>query len=160
MWLLESGAGPGLLSDVNQRRLREIPGELDRLGLSGRAEIARLSATEPLPGRTFPLVLVDAPCSGLGVLARRPDAKWKRGPEDVATLCALQARILENLADSVAPGGCLVYMTCTLCPAENQERVAAFLAARPDFRLAAEFQTPFDSPLAEFYYGARLDRTS
>src|SRR5690606_41532096 len=79
--------------------------------------------------------LVDAPCTGLGTLARRPDLRWRKRPEDVAQLAALQREILAGVAPVVRPGGVLVYSTCTTEPEENQEVGRAFLAAAPDYRL-------------------------
>ncbi|MCL5677321.1 MAG: 16S rRNA (cytosine(967)-C(5))-methyltransferase RsmB, partial [Firmicutes bacterium] len=78
-------------------------------------------------------VLVDAPCSGLGVLRRRPDARWRKQPEQIEELHRLQLEILEGAAKAVKPGGALVYSTCTIEPEENQGTVAAFLAEHRDF---------------------------
>ncbi len=81
------------------------------------------------------VVLVDAPCSGLGVLGKKPDIKWKREPEDIVAMAALQLEILENASAMVRQGGHLVYSTCTTEPAENEEIVAAFLQRHPEFEL-------------------------
>jgi 16S rRNA (cytosine967-C5)-methyltransferase len=102
------------------------------------------------------LVLVDAPCSGLGVLSRRPDAKHRRSPADVADLVRLQAAILDSAWATLRPGGTLAYLTCTLVRAENEEQVRGFLDRHPGAVLAAEWQTPPGTPLGEFFYGAAL----
>lgn len=73
-------------------------------------------------------VLIDAPCSGLGVLKRNPDAKWKLQPEFVENIRKVQAEVLENYSKMVKPGGKLVYATCSVLPSENQEQVKKFLA--------------------------------
>lgn len=78
-------------------------------------------------------VLVDAPCSGLGTLGRRPDARWRKQPEDSLSLAQLQLEILDSAAQVLRPGGVLVYSTCTIERRENQGVVAAFLAAHPEF---------------------------
>lgn len=79
-------------------------------------------------------VLCDLPCSGLGTLARRPDARWRKQPEDVESLVPIQRAILESAARALKPGGVLVYSTCTIQPAENEELVEAFVADHPEFR--------------------------
>lgn len=80
-------------------------------------------------------VLVDAPCTGLGTLRRNPDLKWRMTPESLANLQATQAQILQQASRCVAPGGRLVYATCSLLPEENQMQVEHFLAQNPDFEL-------------------------
>lgn len=80
-------------------------------------------------------VLVDAPCTGVGTLRRNPDLKWRQSPASVQELTELQARILNSAARCVAPGGRLVYSTCSVLPQENEQQVDAFLAAHPEFTL-------------------------
>jgi 16S rRNA (cytosine967-C5)-methyltransferase len=80
-------------------------------------------------------VLVDAPCSGLGTLRQHPEIRWRRTPRDVRDLSMLQRRLLEVGADYVAPGGALVYATCTIARAENAAVIEEFLAAHGDFAL-------------------------
>ncbi|SFB26356.1 16S rRNA (cytosine967-C5)-methyltransferase [Flavobacterium swingsii] len=72
-------------------------------------------------------VLIDAPCSGLGVLKRNPDAKWKLQPEFIENIKKIQAEVLESYSRIVKPGGKLVYATCSILPSENQEQIAKFL---------------------------------
>jgi 16S rRNA (cytosine967-C5)-methyltransferase len=78
-------------------------------------------------------VLVDAPCTGLGVLRRNPDIKWKVGPKDCRRLHLLQTELLGRVAELVRPGGVLVYATCTLTSEENEGTVQVFLAEHEDF---------------------------
>ena len=80
-------------------------------------------------------VLVDAPCSGLGVLRRKPDSRWRKTPELIRELPALQLAILESAAEAVKPGGILVYSTCTIAHEENQDVVNSFLQAHQEFLL-------------------------
>lgn len=80
----------------------------------------------------FDLVLVDAPCSGLGVIRKKPDIRYK-DPEPLAALPSVQRRILENVSSYVRPGGTLLYSTCTLLRRENEDVVSAFLEAHPQF---------------------------
>jgi len=90
----------------------------------------------------FDVVLLDVPCSGTGTWRRNPDMRWRNFGPDLAALTNLQAEIIAKAAPLVKPGGKLVYATCSLLPAENEEQVAAFLAANPDFALQ-----PVDSAL-------------
>ncbi|MFZ5824983.1 MAG: 16S rRNA (cytosine(967)-C(5))-methyltransferase RsmB [Bacillota bacterium] len=79
-------------------------------------------------------ILCDVPCSGLGTLSRRADARWRKSPADVEALVPIQRAILESAARALKPGGVLVYSTCTIHPAENQELVESFVADHPEFR--------------------------
>ena len=80
-------------------------------------------------------VLVDAPCSGLGVLRHKIDLRWRKNPSDLRTLPALQRRILDSASQCVRPGGILVYSTCTMNDDENSRIVAAFLKNHPEFHV-------------------------
>jgi 16S rRNA (cytosine967-C5)-methyltransferase len=93
-------------------------------------------------------VLVDAPCSGLGSLRRRPDARWRIGPESVERLASLQVHLLRAAAAAVLPGGALTYSVCTLTTAETSDVAAKFSAAHPSFELLGGPSEPW-SPLAD-----------
>ena len=80
-------------------------------------------------------MLLDAPCSGLGVLRRHPEAKWRRTPDDAVALAALQARLLDALAPRVRPGGVLVYSVCTFTDEEGPRQLERFLASAPRLRV-------------------------
>ncbi|MES1212184.1 MAG: rRNA small subunit methyltransferase B, partial [Leifsonia sp.] len=80
----------------------------------------------------FDRILLDAPCTGLGALRRRPEARWRKQPGDVAGLTRLQAELLEAAVRALAPGGLLAYVTCSPHPAETREVVAAALARHPE----------------------------
>jgi 16S rRNA (cytosine967-C5)-methyltransferase len=83
----------------------------------------------------FDRVLVDPPCSGLGVLQARPDLRWRITPQRIAEMASTQAMILASGAQAVRPGGVLVYSTCTISSTENERPITAFLDSNPDFRL-------------------------
>jgi 16S rRNA (cytosine967-C5)-methyltransferase len=85
------------------------------------------------PEASFDRVLLDPPCSGLGTLQSRPDLRWRASPESVAGLAVEQARLLSVAAGALAPGGTLVYSTCTISPAENERQIDAFLDDHADF---------------------------
>jgi 16S rRNA (cytosine967-C5)-methyltransferase len=111
----------------------------DTLARAGAAAIpiVQHDAAGPLPYRdVFDLVLVDAPCSGLGTLRREPDLKWRRVEAELASMASVQARMLTHAARVVAPGGVLVYATCSSEPDENDAVADAFLAAHPAFEPA------------------------
>jgi 16S rRNA (cytosine967-C5)-methyltransferase len=96
-------------------------------------EVRTGDAAEPQEAGAYDRVLVDPPCTDLGTLAARPDARWRKGPELPEQLASVQARILHAGADALRPGGTLVYSTCTISPAENEAVVERFLAERPGF---------------------------
>jgi 16S rRNA (cytosine967-C5)-methyltransferase len=108
-------------------------------------------------------VLVDAPCSGLGTLSKKPDIKWKREMEDIQKLMVTQRAILDNAARLVRPGGVLVYSTCTIEPEENQLVIKDFLAKHPEFTLehAGQYLPPRvvddEGFLATFPHKHRMD---
>ncbi len=122
--------------DVSEKRLANLKPRLARSGLSNvhpiRIDNERDVKLSRLAGK-LDRVLVDAPCSGLGTLRRNPDLKWRQGEGDVAELAAKQGAILAAAAKLVKPGGRLVYATCSLLAAENNEVADAFLAAHPGF---------------------------
>ncbi len=89
---------------------------------------ARFGSTDP---GGFDRILLDAPCTGLGALRRRPEARWRKRPEDVPDLVALQGRLLDSAIAALAPGGLLAYVTCSPHPAETREVVAAALERHP-----------------------------
>jgi 16S rRNA (cytosine967-C5)-methyltransferase len=120
--------------DIDPLRLARVRENLERMGLAGGWPVTADARALPT-GACFPLVVVDAPCTGTGVLGRRPDARWRRHPGDPVRLAAFQLRLLEALADRVEPGGVLLYATCTLEPEENAGVVDAFLGRRHDFRI-------------------------
>ncbi|MGO0061989.1 16S rRNA (cytosine(967)-C(5))-methyltransferase RsmB [Brevibacillus fluminis] len=84
---------------------------------------------------TFDRILLDAPCTGLGVIRRKPDLKWQKNSNDIKQIAKLQAELLECVSKLLAPGGLLVYSTCTIDPEENQQVVERFVAAHPEFEL-------------------------
>ena len=96
-------------------------------------EVRTADAAEPQELGAYDRVLVDPPCSDLGTLASRPDARWRKPEGMPERLAELQGRILRAGADALKPGGTLVYSTCTISPAENEAVVHRFLAERPDF---------------------------
>ena len=124
-----------LALDLHSQRIDLVRGGAERLGCKGI--VARAWDLNQVPDfvapGSFDGVLVDAPCSGLGVLRRNPELRWRREPGDPARLALLQQTILGNVAPLVRPGGRLVYSVCTSTPEETDGVVASFLAGHPDF---------------------------
>jgi 16S rRNA (cytosine967-C5)-methyltransferase len=113
-----------------------------------------LDPAAPL-GTTYDLIVLDAPCTGLGVLRRHPDAKWRLKPDDVPRLAALQRQLLDAVVARLAPGGTLIYSVCTFTLAEGPAQVTA-LIERTGLRLLEERRTW--PPEADAFYIARLTR--
>lgn len=124
-----------LALDSDEVRLARVGENLDRLGLHARLQCADATlASTWWDGRAFERILLDAPCSATGIIRRQPDIKLHRRGADVAPLAAMQQRLLRALWPLLAPGGRLVYATCSLLRAENEAVVADFLAAQGDAR--------------------------
>ena len=120
--------------DVHPHRVELIRAAARRLGLENVRPSERDARRVPEDMKlSMDAVLVDAPCSGLGVIADKPDIKYRQSEESLAALPPLQRQILEACAGAVRPGGRLVYATCTLLPEENEMQARAFLDAHPEF---------------------------
>jgi 16S rRNA (cytosine967-C5)-methyltransferase len=130
------GTGRLYAFDVSQRRLDQLKPRLAKSGLSNVQAVAiaheRDARIKRLAGK-IDRVLVDAPCSGLGTLRRNPDLKWRQTPATVEEMRAKQLAILQAAASLLAPGGRLVYATCSLLRAENEAVIEDFLQATPGF---------------------------
>ena len=121
---------PVVACDLHFHRFRAMGATAD-----GAFDRVVADARGPLPfRRPFDRVLVDAPCSGTGTLARNPEIKWRLKPDDLADLHAKQRRILSIALDCLAPGGVLVYSTCSVEPEENRQVVEGVLCDRPGLR--------------------------
>lgn len=122
-----------LALDADSGRARRIKENLSRLHLSASVQVADCrDVPRWWDGRLFDRVLADVPCSASGVVRRHPDIKWLRRPDDIARFVVTQREILDALWQVVAPGGKMLYATCSLFPAENSEQIAAFVIRHPD----------------------------
>jgi len=123
--------------DKSAPGIERIRQNVNRLGLKS-LHLVCADIGEKLPTLTagyFDRVLVDAPCSGLGTLRSHPEIKWQRNESDIQRLSRLQAKILRRVVAYLKPGGVLVYATCTLSRAENEQNIEFFLAEHPEFEL-------------------------
>ena len=162
--------------DVRDRRMQLLRRTIEATG-AVRVRLVQADLLAPLPfSILFDTVFVDAPCSGLGILRRDPDIRWRRLASDLPTFAAAQRRMLTLAAKAVAPGGRLVYATCSSEPEENEDIVGWFLDHSPQFRrVPASVANPALSDLLidargdlrttpaahqlEAFYGAVLERS-
>ena len=132
------GTGELYSCDAAENRVGLIRTAVDRMGFAGVHTLCN-DATKPNPA--LPMadrILTDVPCSGLGILAKKPDLRYKKlEAARQAELLATQAAILDTAAALLKAGGRLVYSTCTIDPAENQQQIAAFLQRHPEFEVCA-----------------------
>lgn len=140
-WLMK-GKGTILATDKRVYKLDDLKKRLARTGRSNIRCKEWLGIDVQRYHNLFHGVLLDAPCSCSGTWRRNPDARWTTTPEDVEQLTQLQATLLQNASTAVAPGGRLVYATCSMFHCENQDIVNAFLKTNPEFELE-----PFTAPL-------------
>lgn len=119
--------------DADAQRLTRVQDNLNRLGQT--ATLRAADARQPAAwwdGQPFDAILLDAPCSASGIVRRHPDVRWLRRPDDIAALAKIQAELLDALWPLLAPGGRLVYATCSVFRAEGQAQLDAFLQRQPD----------------------------
>jgi 16S rRNA (cytosine967-C5)-methyltransferase len=159
--ILERTPGAQLTAvDVDSARLDRVSENLQRLGLAARLVSADLLADGWWDGKPFDRILLDVPCSGTGVIRRHPDIKLLRRPGDIEGFARQQRALLARAAGMLAPGGRLVYATCSVLRAENQEVVDSFLATRAGFIRAGNDVQLLPTPRADgpaaltdgFYY--------
>ena len=166
---------PGMQSllaiDVDAHRLERVNDNLQRLNLQAETLAADASRPDTWAGdKQFDRILLDAPCSGFGVIRRHPDIKILRRASDIETLQGLQSKILNAAWQLLAPGGILLYATCSILKPENEQQIAKFLASHPDAsELAIEANwgmarphgrqiLPGDNQMDGFYY-AKLGKS-
>jgi len=131
---LMQNKGQILSVDLNPNRVNLMKQNIQRLGATiAQAIKADATKLKPVIKKPVDRILADAPCSGLGVLARRPDARWTKKPEQIAELSRLQTDILAAVSDFVKPGGVLVYSVCTITRQETRLVVERFLRIKEDF---------------------------
>ncbi len=143
--------------DQDAERLERVQETLDRLSLNKAVTLKATDASDLdswWDGKAFDAILLDAPCSGTGVIRRHPDIKLLRRPTDIPVLMSVQARLLDELWRTLNVGGVLLYATCSILKRENEEQVLAFLDRTPDATQAAECQQllPGENGMDGFFY--------
>ena len=131
------GTGKVVSCDIHNHKLPLIEANAQRLGL-GNISVIQNDALEPRKEfeNAFDCVIADVPCSGLGIIRRKPDIKWTKNKEEILSLVPIQRKILHNASQYVKKGGRLLYSTCTVNKDENENNVAHFLENHSDFSLA------------------------
>ncbi|MGC6482722.1 MAG: 16S rRNA (cytosine(967)-C(5))-methyltransferase [Synechococcus sp.] len=148
VWAIDRSAG----------RLKRVAANAARLGTqclqAMAADATELLTLKPQWKGSFQRILLDAPCSGLGTLARHADARWRINAKHVEELVPQQAQLLEAMLPLLTPGGTLVYATCTIHPAENEQQIANFLEAHPELILQHQQQRWPDPEGGDGFYAA------
>ena len=157
---LLNNTGELISCDIHEHKMELIKSNLSRLGVT-IATVMQNDATvlnDAFKDR-FDRVLADVPCSGLGVLRRKPDIKWTKTQEDNNILTKIQRSIIDNSAHYVKKGGKLLYSTCTVNKAENEDNVKYFLEKHSDFNLVTQKQLLPDRDKTDGFFFAVFERT-
>jgi 16S rRNA (cytosine967-C5)-methyltransferase len=167
---LMENSGVIIAADLESRKLDKLDAEAQRLGILNiqTRQINLLKASIKDFDGYFDRVFLDAPCTGLGVMRRNPDTKWKRKFADIVRLCAQQKKMLNSAANLVKPGGILVFAVCSCEPEENEQVIEAFLKKRKDYSLYSELDleidlkidSGMDTDLEETFSDSRLTTAS
>ena len=153
--LRATGKTPSLCSDLSAKRLASFREQQQSLDMPLPTILAS-AEMPPVRDNFVGSIFLDVPCTGLGVLSRRPDAKWKRKPWDGKKMRSLQSGIIDKASYCLSKGGLLAYVTCTLNPDENGQQIQRACQEHPSLNLIMEWETPSTSPLKEFFYAALL----
>jgi 16S rRNA (cytosine967-C5)-methyltransferase len=145
-------------ADVSERRLEKMGQSVRRLGLSVRYRQHDWTISSLDDASDFDAVIVDAPCTGLGVVRRHPEIRWRRGPFDPAGAAERQRLILKRSACHVRPGGVLVYVVCSPEPEEGAEVVDWFVKHHPEFTVEETRYTAPPTADEDAFYGVRMRR--
>jgi 16S rRNA (cytosine967-C5)-methyltransferase len=158
---LMENKGQLISTDIYESKLKKLKIRARRNGVHNITTkvIDSLKVMKKMKG-TADRVLIDAPCSGIGVLKRNPDSKWKLQPEFVDTIIKTQAEILEEYSQLVKVGGKMVYATCSILPSENEKQVQLFLNSHPEFQLEKQNKVSAYKSGYDGFYMALLERIS
>ncbi len=153
---LMQNRGTVLARDIHEHKLKLIEDAAKRLGIDIiKCELHDAALPDSSEEGSFDRVLLDAPCTGLGIVKRKPDIKWARETKDIEGITALQKKLLQTVSQNVKPGGSLVYSTCTILPEENEAVVNEFLQKNGNFE-AVDIAQFLPAGLAEYAKGCML----
>jgi 16S rRNA (cytosine967-C5)-methyltransferase len=152
---LMSGKGQITAIEVNSSRAEDLRANCARLQVMSVDVIVQDARS--VKGE-FDRVMLDAPCSNLGTLARRPDARWRKTPQQISELATLQAELLDAAATVTRPRGTLVYSVCTISPREGEQQIDAFTQRHPEFSETSRRQTLPHRDHTDGFFIARLER--
>ena len=153
---LMENRGTIVARDIHEHKLRLIDDAAARLGIAIiKTELYDAALQDEKNESAFDRVLLDAPCTGLGILRRKPDIKWARETKDIDSITTLQKRLINAASRLVKPGGVFVYSTCTVLPEENEEVVEEFLKQHDDF-VADDIAAFLPDELAVYAKGCML----
>ncbi|MFC6289218.1 16S rRNA (cytosine(967)-C(5))-methyltransferase RsmB [Levilactobacillus angrenensis] len=145
--LLDAHSGGKVTAlDLHPKKVNLIEANAERLHVADRVDAVALDArkiNDKFPKKQFDRILVDAPCSGLGLIRRKPEIRYEKTAQDIQQLQRVQLGILDAVSEKLKPNGILVYSTCTILDTENADVAAKFLAAHPDFE-SMRVQTALD----------------
>jgi 16S rRNA (cytosine967-C5)-methyltransferase len=152
--------------DIEESRLLRVEENLTRLNLAAKVITADAASQDWWDGKLFDRILLDAPCSGTGVIRRHPDIKWLRKADDIEKLVVLQQQILKNIWSLLKPGGTLLYATCSILPEENSQQIQQFISENNNAKLVTIGENdkdigwqilPNEQSMDGFYY-AKLEK--
>jgi 16S rRNA (cytosine967-C5)-methyltransferase len=157
---LMENKGQLIAMDIYESKLKKLKIRAKRNG-AHNIDMKVIDSTKPIKKLydKADRVLIDAPCSGIGVLRRNPDAKWKLQPEFLDSIRKTQQEILSQYSKMVKPGGKLVYATCSVLPSENQDQVTTFLKSNPAFTFVSDQKILASESGYDGFYMALLERT-
>ncbi|GMB08509.1 16S rRNA (cytosine(967)-C(5))-methyltransferase RsmB [Thermolongibacillus altinsuensis] len=150
--------GQVIALDLHEHKVKLIKDQAERLNLSN-VEAMQMDSRDVgarFSEESFDKILVDAPCSGLGVIRRKPEIKYNKKEEDIEQLASIQLDILSAVAPLLKKGGTLVYSTCTIDRAENERVIAQFLATHPQFELDPTLESRLPAPVQRYVHNGQL----
>jgi 16S rRNA (cytosine967-C5)-methyltransferase len=146
--------------DVHPRKLEQLKLRARRAGVSNlRMELIESTKNIKKHAEKFDAILIDAPCSGSGVIRRNPDSKWKFKAEDLEEVMKIQSDLLANYSKMIKPGGRMVYATCSLFKEENEKQIEKFLSQHPEFKIISSLHCRPDIADQDGFYAVLLQKS-